>query len=95
MSAQIVMFGEDVILNKPISEWPVVDCLIAFYSKGEKNGTKRGAEFPLEKAEQYVALRRPFCVNNLASERILMDRYGVVAAWHSHTRGGRWLTLCV
>ncbi len=34
-----VMFGDDVILNQPVEDWPVCDALIAFFSTG----------FPLEK----------------------------------------------
>ena len=34
-----IEYGDDMILNQPISEWPVPDVLIAFFSDG----------FPLEK----------------------------------------------
>jgi inositol hexakisphosphate/diphosphoinositol-pentakisphosphate kinase len=59
-----VVCSEDCILNKPVEEWPLCHCLIAFYSAG----------FPLTKAEAYVRLRRPFCVNDLSNERLLQDR---------------------
>eukprot|EP01138_Halocafeteria_seosinensis_P009466 gb/GECG01009674.1/.p1 GENE.gb/GECG01009674.1/~~gb/GECG01009674.1/.p1 ORF type:complete len:1580 (+),score=253.46 gb/GECG01009674.1/:1-4740(+) len=60
----IIIFGDDCILNQPPEEWPIVDCLISFFSTG----------FPLEKAEAYVRLRRPFCVNDIHAERVLRDR---------------------
>ena len=66
-SFHVVFFGDDVILNKPVEEWPTCDVLIAFYSKG----------YPLEKAMEYVELRKPFTLNNLRMQRTLMDRRAV------------------
>ncbi|KAL5500195.1 hypothetical protein EMCRGX_G011713 [Ephydatia muelleri] len=63
----IAHFSDDVILNKPIEEWPLCDCLIAFYSKG----------FPLDKAIAYVNLRHPFVMNDLEMQYSLMDRRNV------------------
>ena len=65
---KIVYFSDDVILNKPVEEWPLCDCLIAFYSKG----------FPLDKAIAYVNLRHPFVINDLEMQYSLMDRYCMV-----------------
>lgn len=31
---EIVYFGNDTIINKPVEEWPVCDVLMAFYSDG-------------------------------------------------------------
>jgi len=59
-----VFFGDDLILNEPVENWPVCDVLIAFYSNG----------YPLEKAERYVALRQPYLLNDLKMQRTLMDR---------------------
>ncbi|KAM7511388.1 hypothetical protein LguiB_010263 [Lonicera macranthoides] len=61
---QIIHFGDKVILEDPIESWPICDCLIAFYSSG----------YPLEKAEAYAALRRPFLVNELDPQHLLHDR---------------------
>ncbi len=61
---EVLIFSDDVILNKPIEEWPVVDCLVAFYSDG----------FPLEKAIAYVDLRQPMVINDLHEQYALMDR---------------------
>ena len=61
---EIVIFGDDCILNQPIESWPIVDCLIAFYS----------TRYPTEKALQYVHLRKPFMINDLEMDSVLKDR---------------------
>ena len=47
---------DECITQRPITEWPLCHCLISFFSSG----------FPLEKAEAYIRLRHPFCINNLS-----------------------------
>ena len=61
---EIIIFGDEMILNQPIEEWPKVECLIAFYSSG----------FPLEKAIQYVKLVKPIEINRLEKQRLLRNR---------------------
>ncbi|KAJ9152538.1 hypothetical protein P3X46_026096 [Hevea brasiliensis] len=61
---EIIHFGDKVILEDPIESWPICDCLIAFYSNG----------YPLEKAEAYAALRKPYLVNELEPQHLLHDR---------------------
>ncbi|KEG03045.1 acid phosphatase, putative [Plasmodium vinckei vinckei] len=63
----IIKFKEDVILNQDIDCWPVVDCLIAFYSYG----------FPLKKAIEYVKKYNPITLNNLEKQLILRSRLQV------------------
>uniref|UniRef100_A0A1I8FD30 Inositol hexakisphosphate and diphosphoinositol-pentakisphosphate kinase n=1 Tax=Macrostomum lignano TaxID=282301 RepID=A0A1I8FD30_9PLAT len=64
---RILVFEERDILEQPVEAWPVVDALISFYSHG----------FPLEKVAQYAELRKPFLVNDLISQRLLMNRQKV------------------
>ncbi|XP_069103009.1 inositol hexakisphosphate and diphosphoinositol-pentakisphosphate kinase 2-like [Argopecten irradians] len=59
-----LVFEEDVILNQPIEDWPVVDVLISFFSQG----------FPLDKAIAYKNLRKPYIVNDLEAQKVLLDR---------------------
>lgn len=63
---QVVIFPEECF-SLPVSEWPIVDCLISFFSRG----------FPLDLAEEYVALRKPYCVNDLTKQRLFFDRDAV------------------
>lgn len=60
----MIIFGEEVIKTVDPSEWPVVDCLLAWYSTG----------FPLEAVERYVQLRKPFQINTVSSQRVLLNR---------------------
>ena len=64
---EIYQFPEEVILHAPIEQWPVVQGLIAFHSSG----------FPLEKATEYVKLRRPVELNRLDTQQELRDRLKV------------------
>ena len=61
---EILVFADEVILNDPIESWPVVDALVSFFSR----------DFPLEKAHEYVKLRKPFMVNDVTRQWMLLDR---------------------
>ncbi|XP_050445059.1 inositol hexakisphosphate and diphosphoinositol-pentakisphosphate kinase 2 isoform X9 [Cataglyphis hispanica] len=66
---KIIVFPEEVILKEPVEDWPIVDCLISFHSKG----------FPLDKAINYASLRKPFIINNLPMQYDIQDRRRVYA----------------
>ncbi|KAL7604454.1 hypothetical protein Lser_V15G20588 [Lactuca serriola] len=71
---EIIHFGDRVILEEPVERWPICDCLIAFHSSG----------YPLEKAEAYAALRKPFLVNELEQQHLLHDRRKVYECLESY-----------
>ncbi|XP_011700095.1 PREDICTED: inositol hexakisphosphate and diphosphoinositol-pentakisphosphate kinase 2 isoform X5 [Wasmannia auropunctata] len=70
---KIVVFPEEVILKEPVEDWPIVDCLISFHSKG----------FPLDKAISYANLRKPFIINHLPMQYDIQDRRRVYAILES------------
>ncbi|KAK2962515.1 putative Inositol hexakisphosphate and diphosphoinositol-pentakisphosphate kinase [Blattamonas nauphoetae] len=61
---KIIYFGDEVILNRPVLEWPHCDILLSFYSDG----------FPLQKAQEYVQLHHPFMINDLFEQEALFRR---------------------
>ena len=75
-----MLFSDRTILNEQVEQWPVCDCLLAFFSEG----------FPLQKAVDYVKLRKPFVFNDLDIQYTLQDRcvrvvvHGVCIYAHGH-----------
>lgn len=61
---EVIIFGDECILETPIENWPFCEALIAFYSKN----------FPLEKAVRYAELRKPLLLNDLKMQFLLQSR---------------------
>eukprot|EP00803_Ostreobium_quekettii_P004618 evm.model.scf_439.9 EVM.evm.TU.scf_439.9 scf_439:61654-74618(+) len=68
---EVNIFGDDTILNKTVDEWPDCDSLLSWHSEG----------FPIKKAALYAAERKPFLINDLSKQHLLLDRrkvYGIL-----------------
>lgn len=66
----ILVLDGNMLLKEAVETWPKCDCFIAFHASG----------YPLEKAEVYARLHKPFMINDLAQQHVLRDRRDVYAA---------------
>lgn len=72
---ELVYFTEEMILNHSIETWPIVDCLITFFSSG----------LPLDKVIAFKhKYPRMFCVNDPSSQLCLRNRYKVYSILKSN-----------
>ncbi|KAF0991725.1 hypothetical protein HZS_7491 [Henneguya salminicola] len=60
----IIIIPDHVVRNFSVDKWPIVDVFLCFYANG----------YPLDKAIDYVRLRRPFVINELSNQKLLFNR---------------------
>ena len=61
---EVTKWNNDILFNSPIENWPKCDVLLGFYSTG----------YPIDKVIEYVKVYKPFCINDLESQKILWER---------------------
>ena len=61
---EVVYFGDECILNKPITEWPTCECLLSWHSDG----------FPLHKVRQDLPslLRHQLALASCHAQKVLI-----------------------
>ena len=64
----LIEFTEEMIFNKDVEEWPIVESMIVFYSTG----------FPYSKVLKYINLRKPFLPNDFEIQKVFWDRIKVM-----------------
>ena len=64
----LIEFKEEMIFNKKVEEWPIVESMIVFYSTG----------FPYSKVLTYINLRKPFLPNDFEIQKVFWDRIQVM-----------------
>ena len=65
---ELIEFTEDIIFNKEVENWPIVEAMIVFFSTG----------FPYSKVLKYINLRKPFLPNDFEIQKIFWDRIKVM-----------------
>lgn len=64
-------------MEEPVESWPLCDVMLSWHSEG----------FPLHKAQAYVELRRPFLINDVHMQDVLLDRRRVYKTLMVRQRG--------
>eukprot|EP00397_Hematodinium_sp_SG-2012_P038459 GEMP01041839.1.p1 GENE.GEMP01041839.1~~GEMP01041839.1.p1 ORF type:complete len:410 (+),score=93.22 GEMP01041839.1:201-1430(+) len=71
---QVIIFGDTNLLDRPVEDWPICDVLIVFHTH----------QFPLHKAREYCALRKPVLINDVNWQEAILDRRVVYDTLRDH-----------
>ncbi|KII62104.1 Inositol hexakisphosphate and diphosphoinositol-pentakisphosphate kinase 2 [Thelohanellus kitauei] len=63
----VILFPDEVVRSYPVWKWPIVRAFLCFYAKGYKLG----------QAWDYVRLRRPFLLNDISNQKLLLNRHDI------------------